>query len=526
MKEIKFGNEARDSILVGINLVADTVKGTLGPRGRNVAIGKEYEIPTITNDGVSIAKSIDLDDKYADIGAQIIKEVANRTNEEAGDGTTTSVVLTQSLIKEGMKYVSLGANATVLKQELDKVGREVVDSLEDFTTEVKGEQIKKVATISAESEEIGDIVAEVIQKVGQDGVVTVEEANTVGITSKITDGMEFKNGLISPYMANNSEKMETVLTDVPVLLTNHRISNFKQLAPLMEHMVQQGMTELVVICEDMDSEALGAVVMNKLKGHFTLVAIKSPGFGDSKTEELQDLSAILGGKVLDNKVNRMEDAIPENLGIIKQITAGQSSTVVTGYQEPTERIYQIETMIENSQSKFEIEKLEERIARLKNGVAVISVGAPTESEMRYLKLKVEDAINATKAAVQEGIVPGGGSTLVKLAHRISSAKEGTNDERDWAREIVSKALKSPLTQIIENGGKDIAPIIIQKVIDGPKKGGYDAKNDVIVVDMIKAGIIDPAKVEKAGIRNSISAAGIFLTTESVVVDTKVQRPSF
>lgn len=524
MKEIRFGIDARNSILEGINLVADTVKCTIGPKGRNVVLAKEYEVPTITNDGVSIAKAIDFKDKYKDIGAQIIKEVASKTNEEAGDGTTTSVVLAQSIINEGMKYISLGANATLLKQELDKTAKFAIDSIQQFRIDVKGEQIKNVAVISAESEEIGIIISDVIKKIGKDGVVTVEESNTVGIEAKVTDGLEIKQGVISPYMYTNQEKMEAEYSDIPVLLTNHRISLFSQIQPLLESLVAQGRTSLVIIADDIEGEALASVVVNKIKGGFNIVGIKAPGFGPNKIEELQDIVSLTGGIVIDKDISKMEEINTASLGLLRKITAGQNKTLLVGSHSGSGlRITQLKKKLDEEKSKFNKEKIEERIAKLSNGIAVVTVGASTESEMRYLKLKVEDAINATKAAVQEGIVMGGGSTLVKLAQIISSAKEGTKDEADFAKEILSRAFLAPLHQILKNGGNEWGQTIIKQIQDGSNTCGYDAKKDIFVEDMFKAGIIDPVKVTKAGIKNSVSAAGIFLTTEAVVVDEVITK---
>jgi chaperonin GroEL len=527
MKEIKFGDDARGRILEGINLTADAVKCTIGPKGRNVVLGKEYESPVITNDGVSIAKAINFKDKYKDIGAEIIKEVASKTNEEAGDGTTTSVVLTQAIINNGLKYISLGANANVLKKELDNVGAEILDSIKEYTTEVKGEQIQNVATISAESEEIGKIVSDLIKKAGKDSVVTVEESNVVGMTTEISEGIEFKNGLISPYMATNVEKIEAELKNVPVLLTNHRISTFSQLKPILDSIVAAGMNSMVIIADDIQAEALGAIVYNKMKGSLNIVGVKAPGFGEEKIHELEDIASTVGGTVVDHRMTKMEDIDINILGRATKVLATQTKTIIVGNQKELTktRISQLKAKMDETKSKFEKKKIEERIARLSGGIAVINVGASTESEMKYLKLKVEDAVNATKAAVQEGIVAGGGSTLVKLAHKVSLAKDGNKDEKDFAREILYKSLMAPLDQILKNGGSDQAPIIISQIIQGGKKCGYDARNDVFVEDMIRAGIIDPVKVTKSGIKNSISAAGIFLTTEAVLVDEPTPLPS-
>lgn len=519
MKEIKFGADARKRILDGINESADTVKCTIGPKGRNVILGKEFEVPTITNDGVSIAKEINFTDKYKDIGAEIVKEAANKTNEEAGDGTTTTVVLTQAIINQGMRYIENGANATILKHQLDKIGKEAIDVLKDYTKEIKGDQIKQVAEISAESKEIGDLVADVIQKAGKDAIVTVDEDNTVGISSEIVDGFEFTNGFISPYMMTNPEKNEAVYRNTHVLLTTHKISTWKQIVPFVERCANAGITDLVIIADTIEGEALAGMVMNKLKGMFNVLGIKAPGFGN-KLDELEDIASVIGCQVVTPQMVRLEDIGLDLLGKVKKVQSTLNKTIIIGDNDVTHRIKQLEALKDETKSKYEKKKLEERIAKLKGGIAVIKVGASTESEMRYLKLKIEDAVNATKAAAQEGIVPGGGSVLIKVAKKIID-KEPETKEEEFARRIISIAFKEPLYQMLRNGGLDSGAVVSFK-IENDIASGYNAKDDVIEKDMFKAGIIDPVKVTKAAIKNSISASGIFLTTEAVVVN---ERPS-
>jgi len=484
MKEITFGHEARRKMLEGLNLVADTVKVTIGPDGRNVAIGKDYEIPTITNDGVSIAKAIDFKDKHQDMGAQIIKEVASKTNDEAGDGTTTSMILTQAIINEGMRYIEQGTNAITLRKKLNEVGAKIVKQLEKMANPVDG-NLLDIATISAESEEIGKIIVDVIEKVGKDGVVTVEESNTVGITSEISEGLEFGKGLISPYMATNQEKMEAEYNDVKVLVTNWTITNFKQIQPIL---LQIESDELIIIADKIEGEALASIVMNSVQGSFKVVGINSPGFGDEKLDELEDIASVVGAQVINKNLSKLEDVKIEHLGTAKKIKATSDKTIIIGSEDGLFRVRQLEARIEETKSKFTIKGLKDRIARLTNGIAVIKVGASTESEMRYMRDKIEDAVNATKSAAQEGTVPGGGVALALIAKKLGDSV---------AENILCKALEAPFRQIIANGGTKSPDVEIEKL-------------------EIDSKIIDPVKVEKAGLLNAISASGVFLTTEATV----------
>jgi chaperonin GroEL len=533
-KKIIFDEEVKKSLKRGVDAVADAVKVTLGPRGRNVIIDKGYGAPVVTNDGVSIAKEITLKDKFANMGAEIIKEVANKTNDTAGDGTTTATVLTQALVGEGLRQTTMGLNSMAIRTGMEHAAQDVVAALRDMAMPIgKGDEVKQVATISAESEEIGAKIAETIEKVGKDGVVTVEESQSFGIETEFTEGMEFDRGYISPYMVTNSERMEAEYRDAYVLITDKKISAVQDILPLLEKLAQSGKKELVIIAEDVDGEALATFVLNKLRGGFSVLAIKAPGYGDRKKEMLQDIAVTTGGAVITEEVGlKLENAEIAQLGKAGRVVSTKDSTVIVdGKGQKTEikdRVKALRAQLTKTDSKFDKEKLEERIAKLSGGVAVIKVGAATETEMKYLKLKIEDAVNATKAAIEEGIVPGGGVALVKAAQEVAKGieKKKLSDEEIVGYRIVLRALEVPLRQIAMNAGKDDGSVILEKVKSGKGNAGYNAAQDVMVDDMIEAGIIDPVKVTRSGVERAVSAAGILLTTEAAVAeDDSDEKPA-
>jgi chaperonin GroEL len=527
-KQIQFGEHARKALKRGVDAVADAVKVTLGPRGRNVILDKGYGAPTITNDGVSIAREISLSDKFENMGAEIIKEVASKTNDMAGDGTTTSVVLAQALINEGLKHTSMGASAMGIKAGIERASRDAVEALRKLAKPIKtSDEVRQVAVISAESEELGAKIAETIETVGKDGVVTVEEGQSVGIESEVTEGLKFHQGYVSLYMVTNAERMEAEMTDAFILVTDKKVSAIKDVLPLLEKLAQSGKKELVIIADEIDGEALATFVLNKLRGAFSVLAIKAPGFGDRKKAELADIAVTVGATVVSDEVGITFDKLDVSmLGRARRVVATKDATTIVdgkgSKKDIDDRVAQLRAQAKATKSKFDKENLESRAAKLAGGVAVIRVGAATETEMKYLKLKVEDAVNATKSALEEGIVVGGGSALVKVAKVIEDtlAKQGskmTHEER-VGYEVMAKALQTPLRQIATNAGKDDGAVIVQSVKAGGANTGYDAKNDVMVEDMLKAGIVDPAKVGRAGIQNASSAAAILLTTEVAIAD--------
>jgi chaperonin GroEL len=524
-KEVIYGEDVKKRVKRGVDTVANAVKVTLGPRGRNVIIDKGFGGPTVTNDGVSIAKEITLKDKFENMGAEIIKEVANKTNELAGDGTTTATILTQALFTEGLKHTTMGVNAMAVRHGMESAAEDVVKALHEMAVQISTtEEIKQVATISAESEEIGAKIAETIEKVGKDGVVTVEESQSFGIDTEFTEGMEFDRGYVSPYMITNTERMEAEYKNALILVTDKKISSAQQILPLLEKVAQTGKKELVIIADDVDGEALATFVVNKLRGGFSVLAVKAPGYGDRKKEILQDIAIMTGGQVIAEEVGlKLENAEISQLGKATRVVATKDKTVVVGGEGAkdaiTARVDALRAQLAQTDSKFDKEKLEERIAKLSGGVAVIKVGAATETEMKYLKLKIEDAVNATKAAIDEGIVPGGGTSLAKAAGIVESrmGKDLDRDELIGYR-IVLKALEEPLKQLVDNGGKDDGAVIVQKVKDAGGNAGYDAAKGIMVDDMIKAGIIDPVKVERAGVQHAVSAVGILLTSEVAIAD--------
>lgn len=532
-KIIKLNEEARKSLKRGVDTVADVVKVTLGPRGRNVVLDKGYGGPTITNDGVSIAKEINLKDKFENMGAEIVKEVATKTNDIAGDGTTTSVILMQAIVTEGLKHTTMGVNAMMLRAGIEEATKEALKALKSIAKPIKSkEEIKQVATISAESADIGKIIADTIDKVGKDGVVTVEESQSIGVDSEVVEGMEFDKGYVSPYMITNAERMEAEYADAPILITDKKISSLKEILPLLEKIAQTGKKELVIIAEDVEGEALTTFVVNKLRGGFNILAVKSPGFGDRKKDMLGDIAATVGGKVVSEELGvKLENADTSVLGRASKVIATKDKTIIVGGKgkkaDIDARVASIKKQRENNDSKFDIEKLDERIAKLAGGVAVIKVGAATETEMKYLKLKIEDAVNATKAAIEEGIVAGGGSALIRAAKRIRENRGSEeSQELKLGYEIILKALEAPLKQIAINAGKDDGSVIVNKIMESLEtSAGYDATADVVEKNMLEKGIIDPVKVTRTALENASSAASILLTTEVAIAEEPKEEKS-
>jgi chaperonin GroEL len=540
-KKILFNEEARKSLKRGVDVICDAVKVTIGPRGRNVVLDKSYGGPTITNDGVSIAKEITLRDKFENMGAEIAKEVATKTNETAGDGTTTSVILTQAIVDEGMKRVMMGVNAMGVRYGIELATSEVVKALKEMAKPIKSkDEIRQVATISAESEEIGRIIAETIDKVGKDGVVTVEESPSFGVDSEVVEGLEFDKGYVSSYMITNTERLEAEYSDAPILITDKKISSVKEILPLLEKVAGTGKKELVIIADDVDGEALATFVVNRLRGGFSVLAVKAPGYGDRKKELLADIAVTVGAKVISEETGlKLETVELAQLGKARKVIATKDKTVIVdgkGKKADIEHhVASLRKQRENTESKFDVEKIDERIAKLTGGVAVIRVGAATETEMKYLKLKIEDAVNATKAAIAEGIVAGGGSALIRAGKKAEErkafhkAKSDTSNQSGQTEiyvgyDIVLKALESPLRQIAANSGKDDGSVIVEKVkMARAENAGYNAIDDIIVDDMLKAGIIDPVKVTRSAIQHAASAAAILLTTEVAVADEPEEK---
>lgn len=526
-KQVIYGEELKKKLQKGVDTVANAVKVTLGPRGRNVILDKGYGSPTITNDGVSIAKEISLKDKFENMGAEIVKEVAQKTNELAGDGTTTATVLTQALVSEGLRQTTLGLNSMAVRTGMEHAAVDVVEALRSMANKISStEEIKQVATISAESVEIGEKIAETIEKVGKDGVVTVEESQSFGIETELTEGMQFDKGYVSPYMVTNPDRMEAEYKNAHILITDKKISSVQEILPLLEKIAQTGKKELVIIADDVDGEALATFVVNKLKGGFSVLAVKAPGYGDRKKEILADIAVTTGGQVITEEVGLdLKTTELSQLGQADRVVSTKDDTVIVGgggTKEAIEgRVKALKAQLETTSSKFDKEKIEERIAKLTGGVAVIRVGAATETEMKYLKLKIEDAVNATKAAIEEGIVPGGGTSLARAAAIVEKdflSKKNLEREEMVGYNIVLKALEMPLWQIANNTGKVDGAVIVDKVKSAGGNAGFDAAKGIMVDDMIKAGIIDPVKVERAGVQHAVSAAAILLTTEAAIAD--------
>ncbi len=517
----------------GVVQLANAVKITLGPAGRNVVIEKSYGAPQVTNDGVTIAKEIELDDKFENMGAALVKEVASKTDDVAGDGTTTAVILAEALIHAGMRYVTAGVNVVGLRAALEKEKERLVEELKKMAKPIKShEETIQVATIAAESREWGETIAEVIEKVGKDGAVTVEESQGIGIEKEIVEGMEFDRGYVSPYMVTNAERMESVMEDPNILITDKKISSIQDILPLLEKLARSGKKELVIIAEDIDGEALATLVVNRLRGAFNALAIKAPGFGDRRKEMLEDIAVLTGAKVISEEVGlKLENTELTMLGHSRRVVADKDTTTIVGgkgkKEEIEKRIKQIRASIERSTSEYDKEKLQERLAKLSGGVAVIKVGAATETEMKYIKLKIEDAVKATKAALSEGIVAGGGIAFFKLALKMNEEKGRDalgRTEREVAQKIFHDALSTPLRQISMNAGKldgEIYTTIAQRMNDSKSpqpNAGYDALNDRVVSDMIKEGIVDPVKVTRSALENAVSVAAMFLTTEVTIAD--------
>ena len=531
-KQILFDEKARRALKAGIDKAAHAVKVTLGPRGRNVAIDKSYGGATITNDGVSIAKEISLRDKFENMGAELVKEVASKTNDIAGDGTTTSVVLLQALVEEGMKHTAMGLSAMGVRAGIEEAAKDAVAALRKSAKKIETDaEVRHVAIIAAESEDLGKKIAEVIQKVGKDGVVTVEESQSLEIESEYVEGLEFDKGYVSAYMITNPERMEAEFKDPLILVTDKKISSIQEVLPVLEKVAQSGKKDLVIIADDIDGEALATFVVNKLRGSFNVLGLKAPGYGDRKKEQLQDIAVTVGATVISEEVGiKFENATLQMLGRAGKVIANKEKTVIVSgkgkKQAIADRVAQLRKQLEMTDSKFDREKLEERLAKLTGGVAVIRVGAATETEMKYLKLKIEDAVNATKAAIDEGIVAGGGTALVKIAHKVAASLEerrkGMTPEMIVGYEVVLKALEMPLRQIAINAGKD-GGVIVEKVKMSKGNGGYDAVKDQMVVDMFAEGIVDPVKVTRTGLDRAASAAAILLTTEAAIAEEPEEK---
>ena len=527
-KEIKYGVEARKALEAGVNQLADTVRVTLGPKGRNVVLDKSFGAPLITNDGVTIAKDIELEDAFENMGAQIVKEVATKTNDVAGDGTTTATVLAQAMINAGMKNLAAGANPIILRKGMKKATNVAVEAIEKMSEQVGGkEQIAKVASISAADEEVGQLVADAMEKVSQDGVITIEESKTMKTELDLVEGMQFDRGYISAYMATDMEKMVAELDDPYILITDKKIANIQEILPLLEQIVQSG-SKLLIIAEDIEGEALTTLIVNKLRGTFSVVGVKAPGYGDRRKAMLEDIAILTGGTVVSEEVGiELKDATIDMLGRAKSVKVEKENTVIVdgaGDKDAIKaRVGQIKSQIEETTSEFDKEKLQERLAKLSGGVAVIRVGAATETEMKEAKLRLEDALAATRAAVEEGIIAGGGSAYIHAAKAVKEmAKELSGDEKTGA-EIMLKALEAPLYHIVANAGLE-GSVIINKVAESEVGMGFDALTETYV-NMVESGIIDPAKVTRSALQNATSVASTLLTTESVVADIKEDTPA-
>ncbi len=528
-KQILFNEQARKALKSGIDRAANTVKVTLGPRGRNVALDKGYGGPTITNDGVSIAKEISFSNKFENMGAEIVKEVASKTNDIAGDGTTTSVVLLQAIVDEGMKFAAAGHSSMAIRTGIEMAAKDAVASLKSLAKKIQNdEEIKQVATISAESEEIGTIIADTIKEVGKDGVVTVEESQSLGIEKEVVEGMEFDRGYVSAYMVTDTTRMEASYKDAPILITDKKVSSIQEILPILQKVAESGKKDMVIIADDIEGEALTTFVLNKLQGRFNVLAVKAPGYGERKNDMLKDIAILTGAEVISEKTGlTFEKTTLQMLGRANKVVATKDRTVVVGgkggKKEIDGRVAQLQAQLKDTTSKFDKEKLQERIAKLSGGVAVIRVGAATETEMKYLKLKIEDAVNATKAAIEEGIVAGGGSALVRVAQELRDAlakKKAAEALSGDVREgygILVKALDMPLRQIAMNADKD-AGVVVQAVRTAKGNAGYDAVKDEVVADMLEAGIVDPVKVTRTGLERAASAAAILLTTEAAIAE--------
>ena len=524
-KDIKYGEEARKALLEGVNKLADTVKVTIGPKGRNVVLDKNFGAPLITNDGVTIAKEIELEDPYENVGARLVKEVSTKTNDVAGDGTTTATLLAQAIIREGVKNVAAGGDPMAIKRGMDKAVDEAVKGLKEISSGINGkEDIARVASISANNKKIGDLIAEAMEKVSKDGVITIEESKTAQTELEVVEGMQFDKGYISPYMVTDTEKMEAVMDNPYILITDKKISNIQEILPILESLMQAS-GKLVIIADDIEGEALSTLILNKLRGVLNVVAVKAPGFGDKRKEMLQDIAILTGGEVITSDLGlELKDTQIEQLGRARQVKIQKESTIIVdgaGEKEKiASRVKQIRAAINETTSDFEKENLQERLAKLAGGVAVIGVGAATEVEMKEMKLRIEDALSATKAAVEEGIVAGGGTAYVNVLPRLEKLLDEVKEDEKLGVKIILKALEEPVKQIATNAGLE-GSVILEKVKSSAPGFGFDALNEQYV-DMKKAGIVDPMKVTRSALQNAASVASMVLTTESVVT-TKPEK---
>ena len=527
-KQIKYGVEARKALEAGVNQLADTVRVTLGPKGRNVVLDKSFGAPLITNDGVTIAKEIELQDPYENMGAQLIKEVASKTNDVAGDGTTTATVLAQAMVNEGMKNLAAGANPIVLRKGMKKATDAAVEAIKKMSKPINGkDQIARVAAISASDDEVGTMVADAMEKVSKDGVITIEESKTMKTELDLVEGMQFDRGYLSAYMCTDMDKMEANLDDPYVLITDKKISNIQDLLPLLEQVVKMG-ARLLIIAEDVEGEALTTLIVNKLRGTFNVVAVKAPGYGDRRKEMLQDIAILTGGTVISEELGLdLKDATMEQLGRAKSVKVQKENTIIVDGMGDKDaisaRVSQIRKQIEETTSDFDREKLQERLAKLAGGVAVIRVGAATETEMKEAKLRMEDAMNATRAAVEEGIIAGGGSAYVHAAEEVKGVVDGLEGDEKTGARIILKALEAPLFHIVANAGLE-GSVIVNKVKESSVGNGFDAYKEEYV-DMIEAGILDPVKVTRSALQNATSVASTLLTTETVVANIKEPAPA-
>ncbi|WP_026478925.1 chaperonin GroEL [Alkaliphilus transvaalensis] len=527
-KEIKFGEEARRALEAGVNKLADTVKVTLGPKGRNVVIDKKFGSPLITNDGVTIAREIELEDAFENMGAQLVKEVATKTNDVAGDGTTTATLLAQAIIREGIKNVAAGANPMILKKGIQKSVDVAVDKLREISKPIESQEaIAQVGAISAGDEEIGKLIANAMEKVGKDGVISIEESRSMGTTLSVVEGMQFDRGYLSPYMVTDTEKMEAVLNDPYILITDKKISNIQEILPILEKIVQQG-KKLLIIAEDIEGEALATLVVNKLRGTFECVAVKAPGFGDRRKAMLEDIAILTGATVISEELGyELKSATVDMLGTARTVKVDKENTTIVegaGSEKAIkDRVHQLKVQIEETTSEFDKEKLTERLAKLSGGVAVIEVGAATETELKERKLRIEDALNATRAAVEEGIVAGGGTALINVIKSVETLLDTTEGDEKTGVMIIRRALEEPVRQIAANAGLE-GSVIVDKVMNSEIGIGFDALNEKYV-DMIEAGIVDPTKVTRSALQNAASVSAMLLTTESAITDIKEDEPA-
>ncbi len=520
-KDIKFGEDARKKLLDGVDKLADTVKVTLGPKGRNVVLDKSFGTPLITNDGVTIAKEIELEDRYENMGAQIVKEVSEKTNDVAGDGTTTATVLAQKMIKEGVKNVAAGSDPMAIKRGMDKATDKAVEILKKKSVPVNGkDDIARVASISADNEEVGNLIADAMEKVTTNGVITIEESKTSSTELNVVEGMQFDKGYVSPYMVTDTEKMTADMDSPYILITDKKISNIQEILPLLEELMKAS-GKLVIICDDVEGEALSTLVLNKLRGVLNVVAVKAPGYGDKRKEMLRDIAILTGGEVITSDVGlELKDVTIDQLGRAKQVKISKDETIIVGgegdKQQIADRVGQLRAQIKDEKSEYEKESLEKRLAKLAGGVAVIGVGAATEVEMKDRKLRIEDALSATRAAVEEGILPGGGTAYINVIPELKKEIADLKSDEKVGAEIIIKALQEPLKQIVYNAG--LEPAVVLEKVSNEKEGiGFDAKNEVYV-DMKKAGIVDPTKVSRSALQNAESIASMILTTESIVAN--------